>query len=113
MTTPIPDLATTFAALSDPTRLSLVEKLIRRGELPAGTLAEEADISAPAISRHLKVLRGAGLVTQRVAGSHRYYTANPAALAAIHGWTIDHRAFWAASLDRLDTLLALEPEEDP
>lgn len=106
------NLPVTFAALSDATRLSLLEKLIQRGELPAGTLSDEADISAPAISRHLKVLRSAGLITQRVAGTHRYYSANPRALAEIHGWTRTHRAFWEGSLDRLDTLLALDPEEE-
>lgn len=106
------DLPATFAALADSTRLSLLEKLIRDGELPAGALSEGAGISAPAISRHLKVLRQAGLITQRVAGTHRYYSANPQALAQIHGWTRNHRAFWEGSLDRLDTLLALDPEEE-
>lgn len=108
------DLARSFGALADPTRLSLVEKLATRGELPAGTLAAESSISAPAISRHLKVLREAGLISQRVEGTHRYYSARPEAMRAIHGWTMDHRAFWDGSLDRLDTLLALDPEgEDP
>ncbi|WP_375173858.1 ArsR/SmtB family transcription factor [Pseudooceanicola sp.] len=106
------DLSRTFAALADPTRLSLVEKLLRRGELPAGTLADEATISAPAISRHLKVLREAGVILQRAEGTHRYYSANPEALQGINSWTMDHRAFWAGSLDRLDTLLAIDPEGD-
>ncbi|OWU86121.1 ArsR family transcriptional regulator [Oceanicola sp. 22II-s10i] len=105
-------LTDTFAALSDPTRLSLVEKLLTRGELPAGTLASEADISAPAISRHLKVLREAGVIQQRVQGTHRYYSVRPEALRTVNGWTMDHRAFWAGSLDRLDDLLALDPEGD-
>ncbi|MGP1355457.1 ArsR/SmtB family transcription factor [Roseicyclus sp.] len=106
------DLHSTFAALSDPTRLSLVEKLLTQGELPAGALAEGVEVSAPAVSRHLKVLRAAGLIVQRVQGTHRYYSARPEALRAIHGWTMEHRAFWAGSLDRLDTLLALDPEGD-
>ncbi|WP_136634309.1 ArsR/SmtB family transcription factor [Pseudooceanicola onchidii] len=106
------ELTRTFAALSDPTRFDLVDKLLRRGELPAGTLAEEATISAPAISRHLKVLREAGVIQQRIAGTHRFYSVNPRALQGIHAWTMDHSAFWAASLDRLDTLLALDPEGD-
>ncbi|QPM91362.1 ArsR/SmtB family transcription factor [Pseudooceanicola algae] len=105
-------LTRAFAALSDPTRLSLMQTLIQRGELPAGALAGEAEISAPAISRHLKVLREAGLIEQRVAGTHRYYTALPQAMVAIHGWCMDHRAFWDRSLDRLDDLLALDPEGD-
>ena len=105
------DLTRTFAALSDPTRLSLVETLIRRGELLAGDLVAEAAISAPAISRHLKVLREAGLVEQRAQGTHRFYAVRPEALRAIVDWTMDHRAFWSTSLDRLDTLLALDPGE--
>ncbi|MGR3321421.1 MAG: ArsR/SmtB family transcription factor, partial [Pseudooceanicola sp.] len=75
-------------------------------------LAAEAEISAPAISRHLKVLRQAGVITQRVQGTHRYYSVRPEALHAVHGWTMDHRAFWESSLDRLDGLLALDPEGD-
>lgn len=105
-------LTRTFSALSDPTRLSLVEHLMRTGEQPASALAALTDISAPAVSRHLKVLREAGVIRQRVEGTHRYYTVRPEALRSISDWTIDHRAFWAGSLDRLDTLLALNPEED-
>lgn len=105
-------LTTTFAALADPTRFELVDKLLRRGELSAGTLAEEAEISAPAISRHLKVLREAGVIRQRAEGTHRYYSANPDMLQGIHAWTMDHRTFWSGSLDRLDELLALDPEGD-
>lgn len=103
-------LTRTFAALSDPTRFDIVEKLLSRGELSAGTLADEAEISAPAISRHLKVLRQAGAIIQRVDGTHRYYSVSPEMLKGVHSWTMDHRAFWATSLDRLDTLLALDPE---
>lgn len=104
------DLPRTFAALSDPTRLALVEALITGGEMSAGALAAAAPISAPAVSRHLKVLRAAGLIRQRVQGTHRFYAAQPEALRRIHGWTMDHRDFWAASLDRLDALLAQDPE---
>ncbi|WP_375687557.1 ArsR/SmtB family transcription factor [Pseudooceanicola sp. LIPI14-2-Ac024] len=104
------DLTRTFSALSDPTRLAMVETLIRNGELPAGDLVAGAEISAPAISRHLKVLREAGLVDQRAVGTHRLYAVRPEALRAIVDWTMDHRAFWSASLDRLDEMLALDPE---
>ncbi|WP_276717349.1 ArsR/SmtB family transcription factor [Pseudooceanicola nitratireducens] len=103
-------LTRTFAALSDPTRLSLVETLIASGELPAGALAAQATISAPAISRHLKVLREAGVVRQRIEGTHRFYSVDAGALARINSWTMDHRSFWGASLDRLDGMLALDPE---
>jgi DNA-binding transcriptional ArsR family regulator len=106
------NLTDAFAALSDPTRLGLVELLLSQGELPAGALVEAAPVSAPAVSRHLKVLREAGLIVQRVQGTHRFYSARPEALRAINGWTMDHASFWAGSLDRLDTLLVIDPEGD-
>lgn len=106
------NLIRTFAALSDSTRLNMVEKLMRQGELPAGDLAADAPMSAPAVSRHLKVLREAGLISQRVEGTHRYYSVRPEAMKAISDWTIDHERFWAGSLDRLDAHLALSPEEE-
>ena len=104
------DLTRLFAALSDDTRLTVVEHLIAHGEQPAGALTGLSGISAPAVSRHLKVLREADRVTQRVVGTHRYYSVRPEALRSIADWTIERRAFWGGSLERLDTLLALDPE---
>ncbi len=104
------DLTRTFAALSDATRLSMVETLMARGELPAGDLAAAYSISGPAVSRHLRVLREAGLIRQRAAGTHRYYAVRPEAMRTIARWTMDHRCFWQGSLDRLDRLLALDPD---
>lgn len=106
------NLTQTFAALADPTRLDLVEYLMREGEAPAGTLTERAGLSAPAVSRHLKVLKSANIVAVRAEGTQRIYAVRPEALRAISDWTIDHRTFWTGSLDRLDTLLALDPEGD-
>ena len=103
-------LSHTFAALSDETRLAVVERLMAEGELPAGTLAQDAAISGPAISRHLKVLREAGVIRQRAEGTRRLYSVRPEALRAISNWTMDHRAFWEAGLDRLDALLAEDKE---
>ncbi|WP_420014273.1 ArsR/SmtB family transcription factor [Sulfitobacter sediminis] len=99
-------MARTFAALSDPTRLSVVEKLMQQGELPVAALVSDAGMSAPAVSRHLKVLREAGLVTQRAEGTKRYYRVAPESVRAIADWTTLHRSFWAASLDRLEAVLA-------
>ncbi|AXI44050.1 helix-turn-helix transcriptional regulator [Sulfitobacter sp. SK011] len=99
-------LAATFAALSDRTRLAVVERLMAQGELAAGDLVAHVEMTAPAVSRHLKVLRKAGVIQQRVAGTKRYYSVQPDALKAISDWTISHRAFWEAGLDRLDALLA-------
>ncbi|MEO0372445.1 MAG: metalloregulator ArsR/SmtB family transcription factor [Pseudomonadota bacterium] len=101
-----------FSALSDATRLSVVERLMADGELPAGALVAQADMSAPAMSRHLKVLREAGLIHQRVEGTKRLYSVRPEAMRAIADWTMDHRQFWDASLDRLEAHLALSHEGD-
>lgn len=103
-------LSDTFAALSDDTRLKLVERLMAEGELPAGALVEGVDISGPAISRHLKVLRSAGLVQQRAEGTHRYYSVRPEALRAVADWTMDHHGFWRSGLDRLEAMLTEEQE---
>lgn len=97
-----------FAALSDQTRLSMVEQLMQRGELPAGDLVAHVGMSAPAVSRHLKVLREAGMILQRVEGTRRFYRVEPEAIRAIAGWTISRRSFWETGLDRLDALLADE-----
>lgn len=105
-------LSRTFAALADDTRLALVERLLADGELPAGALADTAPISAPAISRHLKVLREAGVIRQRVVGTHRFYSVRPEALKAVSDWTLDHKAFWEASLDRLEAALAIDTKGD-
>ena len=104
-------LTKTFAALADVTRLGMVERLIREGELPAGDLVDDATISGPAISRHLKVLREAGVIGQRADGTKRYYSVRPEALQAISNWTMDHRAFWQAGLDRLEAMFTKEDEE--
>lgn len=103
-------VARTFSALSDPTRLNVVETLMREGELPVAALLGEADMSAPAMSRHLKVLREAGVVTQRAEGTKRYYRVDAKAMQAIADWTVTHRSFWEASFDRLDALLADEKD---
>jgi len=100
----------TFAALADETRLSLVETLMQHGELPAGALNDIAPISGPAISRHLKVLREAGLVSARVNGPQRLYSVRPEALRTISHWTQSRLDFWQASLDRLEAHLARTQE---
>lgn len=101
----MPNLPTTFAALGDPTRVAIVERLLTKGALPAGDLQDIADISAPAISRHLKVLREAGLITQTIDKQRRIYAVEPRAVETISAWTICHEAFWRGSLDRLAAAL--------
>ncbi|WP_371228374.1 ArsR/SmtB family transcription factor [Roseovarius sp. 2305UL8-3] len=107
----MPDLIRTFSALSDETRFAVIERLMAEGELPAGTLVEGTKMSAPAMSRHLKVLREAGLIMQRSEGTKRLYSVRPEALKAVADWTMDHRAFWEAGLERLDAMLALDEKD--
>ncbi|MCG6857874.1 MAG: metalloregulator ArsR/SmtB family transcription factor [Salaquimonas sp.] len=101
-------LPATFAALGDATRFAIVERLLNEGELSAGTLLEGVTISPPAVSRHLKVLREAGVIVQRVDGQRRLYSVRPEAVEAIGAWTISHREFWEASLKRLEAALMEE-----
>jgi DNA-binding transcriptional ArsR family regulator len=107
---PLPGMDAIFAALADPTRRAILERLIREGERIVGELAQPFRISLPAISRHLRVLENAGLVRRRTERQWRYYAADPAALRAVAGWVEAHRAFWSTSFDRLDQMLADRPE---
>ena len=101
-------LLATFSALSEPTRFAIVEQLMEHGEQPAGDLVEGKGMSGAAISRHLKVLREAGLVQQRVQGTQRMYSIQPEGLRAIADWTISKRQFWEGSLNRLNNLIERE-----
>jgi DNA-binding transcriptional ArsR family regulator len=104
-------LSNTFAALGDATRFAIVEKLLKEGELPAGELQSVGEISAPAISRHLKVLRKAGVVEQRIDAQRRLYSVRPEAVQAIGAWSMSYREFWQKSLDRLEAALLQESKK--
>jgi DNA-binding transcriptional ArsR family regulator len=90
-----------FAALADPTRRRIVELLGQR-EHAAGELVEKFDVSAPAISQHLKTLREAGLVRVRVDGQRRIYSLDPDGLVTIDQWLASVRRFWDGRLDALE-----------
>jgi DNA-binding transcriptional ArsR family regulator len=96
---------TGFEALAEPNRRRIVE-LLAAGERSAGDIVAEFDVSAPAISQHLKVLREAGLVRVRVDGQRRIYGLDPDGLAEIDGWLERVRRFWGARLDALERELA-------
>ena len=83
-----------FASLGDRTRFAIVVRLMTQGALPAGDLQDVADISAPAISRHLKVLREAGVITQTIDPQRRIYAVDPSVIDLIHTWTLAHQKFW-------------------
>ncbi|MGH3322304.1 MAG: ArsR/SmtB family transcription factor [Streptosporangiaceae bacterium] len=91
-----------FEALADPTRRHIVE-LLADSERSAGQIAAEFDISRPGVSRHLRVLREAGLVHVREDAQRRLYSLDPDPLGEIDDWLARHRRFWADRLDALDT----------
>ena len=82
------DLSTTFAALGDKTRFAIVERLLKEGELSAGDLQDVAPVSAPALSRHFKVLHAAGILNRRVDKQRRLYSVRPQAVQAIGFWSL-------------------------
>jgi DNA-binding transcriptional ArsR family regulator len=90
-----------FTALADPTRRRIVE-LLSRGECAAGEIVDAFDVSGPAISQHLKVLREAALVQVRVDGQRRIYQLDPQGLGEMDRWLNDVRRFWAPRLDALE-----------
>lgn len=90
-----------FTALADPTRRRIVE-LLARGEYAAGEIVDAFDVSGPAISQHLKVLREAALVQVRVDGQRRIYQLNPQGLSEMDAWLNSVRRFWAPKLDALE-----------
>src|SRR4030095_9373388 len=99
-----------FVALADPTRRAIVEALAAR-EQPVGDLVARFDTSQPAISRHLRVLREAGLVRVRADGQRRLYRVDPKGLEAIETWLQMHRRKIARQLDALEQYL--DEDEKP
>lgn len=100
---------TPLEALADPTRRRIVELLARR-DRTAGEIVEEFDVSAPAISQHLNVLREAGLVSTRAEGRSRIQTLNPDGLDQIEAWLSKTRNFWSRRLDALERELRAEDD---
>ncbi len=90
-----------FEALADPNRRRILD-LLRAGERPAGDLVEALAISQPGVSKHLKHLREAGLVSVRPDGQRRLYSLDPGGLSELEAWLAPHRQAWA---DRLDALV--------
>lgn len=99
----------TFAALADPTRRRIIELLAVR-DRTAGELVKAFDMSAPAISQHLNVLREANLIVTRAEGQTRIQSLNPEGLDDIDAWLKRTRAFWSQRLDALERELRAEDE---
>lgn len=94
-----------FRTLADPTRRALFERLCREGEQTVGSLTARAGVSQPAVSKHLGVLKQAGLVRDRQQGRQMHYSAQPGALAPLIDWTSEMAGFWERRFDDLEDLL--------
>ena len=103
-------LDATFGALADPTRRAILARLAS-GEATPSELAEPFAISAPAISRHLKVLENAGLILRRIEAQRRPCRINPAAIAQVDRWLEDYRSILEGNYARLDALLREQGED--
>ena len=107
----MPNLDASFSALADPTRRAILARLAL-GEATVMELAEPFDMTQPAISRHLKVLEGAGLITRRVEGTKRPCRLAPAAVNEIDQWLAMLRQALSVNYNRLDDVLAAMKTEE-
>ena len=94
-----------FRSLADPTRRAIFEGLCRDGEQTVGALTARAGISQPAVSKHLGILKQAGLVADRHQGRQTHYSAQLDALAPLTDWTSQMTGFWESRFDDLENLL--------
>jgi DNA-binding transcriptional ArsR family regulator len=90
-----------FQALAEPRRLAILD-LLRDGERPVGDLVGQLGITQPAVSKHLRILREAGLVEARVDAQRRLYRIRPEPLADLDGWLASYRKLWTTHLDQLE-----------
>jgi DNA-binding transcriptional ArsR family regulator len=96
--------ADVFRAIADPTRRAILDRL-RAGPACAGALASDFELSRPAVSKHIRVLRQARLVTHERAGRERVYRLDPVPLQRVAGWVEGYRAFWQTSFTNLKRYL--------
>jgi DNA-binding transcriptional ArsR family regulator len=114
----MPDtLSTVFAALADPTRRALLQRL-REGDASVAQLSEPFAMSQPAISKHLKVLEGAGLISRSRVATARYSHLEARPLKEANEWMQRYKRFWNEGFDKLDTALAdylasLDTDDNP
>jgi DNA-binding transcriptional ArsR family regulator len=94
-----------FRTLADPTRRAIFERLCRDGEQTVGALTARAKVSQPAVSKHLRALKQAGLVRDRHEGRQTHYSAQLRALAPLIDWTSRMAGFWQRKFDALEDLL--------
>ncbi len=97
-----------FAALAEPNRRRMIEIIATQGEIAATDISDQFDISPPAVSQHLKVLREAELVTMEKRAQQRIYSLNPQGVDEMWEWLSQMRKFWHERFDALDALLVKE-----
>jgi DNA-binding transcriptional ArsR family regulator len=105
-------VTTTFEVVAEPTRRRILD-LLRERSRPVGELVELFGLSQPLVSKHLRVLRDAGLVRVRQDAQRRWYELRPEPLAELDAWLAPYRRLWADSLDALERHLDEMPEEEP
>ena len=106
-----PPIDAVFAALADPTRRAIVERLAI-GEATVGTVAEPHDMALPSISKHVKILERAGLVTRRVDGRQHWLRLVPDGFSSAADWFTHYQQFWTGSVSRLERLVAQLSQDD-
>jgi DNA-binding transcriptional ArsR family regulator len=94
-----------FKSLADPTRRAIFERLSRGGELNVQSLTERSGVSQPAVSKHLGVLKDAGLVRDRREGREIHYSVRPQGLVPLINWMHFYSSFWSERFDRLEAFL--------
>jgi DNA-binding transcriptional ArsR family regulator len=99
-----------FGAIADPTRRAILD-LVRSREMSAGDIARRFSVSRPAVAKHVRVLRQAGLLQERREATQRYYRLDPAALQTVDQWLAPYRLFWAARL--IDLKRVVEEDAKP
>jgi DNA-binding transcriptional ArsR family regulator len=105
-------MASALEVLAEPNRRRILDLLLA-GERPVGRLVEETDLSQPSVSKHLRVLRDAGLVEVRSEAQRRVYRLRPEPLRTVDEWLRPYRRLWAARLDALGEHLEAMQEDDP
>lgn len=105
-------MTTVFEVLAEPTRRRVLDLLLERPH-PVGELTERLGLTQPGTSKHLRVLREAGLVRVRQRAQHRWYELCPEPLAELDGWLAPYRRLWAGRLDALERHLDAMPDVPP
>ena len=104
---PASEAGDVFRAVADPTRRAILDRL-RTGSAPVNSLASDFDVSRPAISKHLRILREAELVTETRDGRERLYQLRPRPLREVASWLESYRVFWLDGLNNLKQMLEAE-----